>query len=1331
MTAAAADHVPAVDYPIVGIGASAGGITALQALCELLPARPDVALVLIQHLPPDRTSRLESLVGKWTSLPVRAAVDGTRPQIDCIYIPSPDHILTLEQGVFRTRPIEGGERRPGIDTIDAFLESLAAEQGTRSIAVILSGTGMDGASGAVRIRQAGGIVLVQDPSTALHDGMPNAVISRGIADHVLPPGALAQQIAACASASYVRPAAAERTGADVGVSVDRIIEFIHRQVGFDLSSYKASPLLWRIQQRMDVRKVATFDDYLALIEDDASEVEALVRAIPIHVTGFFRDPDAWDILSRDVVGPLCGPGHDPRPMRAWSPACSTGEEAYSLAMLLSECAADAPAPREFQVFATDASAEIVARASRGAFPAASVASLSAERRTRFFYSVDRGFRVRRSLREKMVFAPQNLLADPPFTALDIITCRNLLIYLDPDAVRRVIFLLHSALRIGGCLFLGKGEALSPRHKGFEPVSRQWNIYRKTGPMSDVKIDFPSRPKSRPSAAVPATAHRAAVEHFGLPAVLIDDEFRILRVYGDTEKVLRLPEGQPTHDLLRLVPSDLVAHLRTSATAALQGGRALTVEGLPDRETGELTMSVRLTPLQTSADGGPARLLVSFMQQPDRALREEGDSISPAGQETQDAREWRDAVRISHEELEASREELQALNEELRASNDQLNHTNEELSQVNLQLQANIAELEMQSRVLSSGEVITLFLDDELKVRWFTPAAAQVFPLLPGDSGRRITDLVPKVEDDAFLQDIQSVMSSGERREAEVRHRDGRWFLRGIRPYRSGIESTSGVAVTFNDITVRKIAEDALRASEEHKAYLLKLSDTLRPLADAREIQSAAARILGEHLGAERAHYGETVGDEVVIHQGFGSGRAPMIGRFRHLDFGERLVKMYRSGQTALSNDVQSDATISESERGVLGAATIGAYIAVPLVKAGAWVATLAVQSAGPRRWTSEEVGLVEETAERTWAAVERARAEAALEDELGTMTRLHDLAGRLLWITDLEAGLNEVLDAAIGVFGADRGTLQIHDPRTNVLRYAASHGFDKAALAAVPPVSSDFHSTCAVAIRTGQRVVAADIPHDPCWAEHAATAAALDYKAAISAPMKTRREDLQGVLTVHFREPFAPTDTQLRWIDLYARLGAHLVERGRTEAALRESEEKYRSLFDTIDEGFCIIEVLFGQGDQAADYRFLEANAQFERQTGLEDAVGKRMRELRPAHEEHWFTIYGEIALTGTPRRFEQQAAALGRWYDVYAFRVGEPRERRVAILFNDISARRHAEEALRVNMDELTRFNQALMHRERRMSELKSEVNALLEEAGKPRRYTLAPEELADSGDT
>lgn len=810
------------EFSVVGIGASAGGISALRTLFQAIPAEPNLAFVVVQHLLPDQPSQLASLLGGWTALRVREAANGMQLERNSVFITPPGQALALRGGVFAIEPLNCPGPRPGIDVIDCFFESLADDRGPRAIAVILSGTGSDGAAGAVLVKQAGGVVLVQDPITAMHEGMPSAAVANGAADHIMPLGALAQELVACASPDYARSASAATWVDDVTQALDSIIGLIRKAVGFDLTGYRTPPLLWRIQQRMELRRVPLFNDYAALLRDDPAELETLVRGVPIHITEFFRDREAWNALAHDVIPHLFDEAHG-RQIRTWTPACATGEEAYSLAVLLAEHAATLATPADFQVFATDAAPEIVARAGRGMFKPAAVQALSLGQRQRFFYAADGAFRAKRVLREKMVFAPQDLLADPPFVGLDLVTCRNLLIYLEPDASRRVLYLLHSSLAEGGYLFLGKSESLPPVQAGFQVVSPSAHIYRKVGRLPEAAISISKgswslRAAQSSTGSVEARAHHAIREGHAFPSVLVDEDLQILRIYEDIGPFLRFRSGQPTLNLLELVSPLLALDIQAAVKQARSELRAVTISGLIDPATGSASLQLRVTPLPREADAAPP-LLISFI----RSASMSADEHAHAGDRATGSRNWPEALRLSHEELEASREELHALNEELRASNDQLNVANDDLAVANAHLQEKISALEMQSRVLSSGAVMTLFLDEEMRVRWFTSAIEELFPLLPADIGRRISDFAQRFDDDRFIADVRAVMRDDDPLEAEVRTVVGRWFLRRIRTYRSETGAAAGVAVTFTDITDRKKAEMARQETEERFRVLVNAS----------------------------------------------------------------------------------------------------------------------------------------------------------------------------------------------------------------------------------------------------------------------------------------------------------------------------------------------------------------------------------------------------------------------------------------------------------------------------------------------------------------------------
>ncbi|NYI00617.1 chemotaxis protein CheB [Cupriavidus plantarum] len=798
-------HAVAPATPIVAIGSSAGGITVLQTLLGTLPAPLHFAVVVLQHLPIGESSQFPKLLARWTSAPVVVASEGVVPETGVVYVPSPDTTLTIEAGVFRTQPASatGSSYRPGIDSIDTFLESLARCNGGACVAVILSGTGSDGTAGAFCVRQAGGAVIVQDPMTALHDGMPNAVIRRDLHDHMLPPQAIGRQMAVCSAAGYRRPTKTREPTQDYDRSLARIIFEVRQHAGLDLTSYKPSPLLWRVQQRMDRRHVRDLADYASMIADDPTELESLIAALPIHVTEFFRDREAWAALTEDVLTPLLLDRGCRAALRTWSAGCASGEEAYSLVIAMEDVRRRHKVCKDYRCFATDASAEILRRASLGVFKPDAMNGLSAEQQDEYFIRADNRYRVKHHLRERMVFASQNLLSDAPLAGIDVVVCRNLLIYLERPAAMQALSALHSSLRMGGYLFLGKSEYYDLREHGFRSVAPHTNIFQKTGEFTrgSARALYAHARRNRPTE--PVYRRQSCDDQFVFPSVLLSREGEILRIHGAAGAMLRMPPGEPTHSFLALVPREWTIKLRIAMQDAFEQDKQCVVRGLrhPDHDG---TFRIRLTPLRASEGKAPNRLLVSFLG---------GEAEDAADTETSPLHADAEALAISQSDLAASREQLQSLNEELLASNALLNTSNDDLHAAVAELHLKVLELEMQSNVLSAGEVMALFVDSGLRVRWATKSLSKLFPLIPEDSGRAIADLVPRFADPRFYPDLRDVLAAIQTKEAIVRSEEGRWYVRRMFPYASKDGGIEGVAVTFGDITERRNVEDALRASE--------------------------------------------------------------------------------------------------------------------------------------------------------------------------------------------------------------------------------------------------------------------------------------------------------------------------------------------------------------------------------------------------------------------------------------------------------------------------------------------------------------------------------------
>ncbi len=830
---------------VVGIGASAGGIEALSRFFDAMPADSGCAFVVVLHLDPKRESELASILSARTTMPVVQVEDGMRLAANCVYVIAPDTDLKVSNGGLHvsTPTDPRGQRHP----VDVLFSSLAADQHERAVAIVLSGTGRNGTEGLRDIRAEGGISLVQSPETAKFDGMPRSAIVADLADHVLAPEKMPEALLAFMSHGYVKaPTEVEATMRDGRATLDQLLEFLRVRGGHDFRSYKDSTLRRRVHRRLGLRNIETLDEYIDELRTNSNEVNTLVGDLMISVTGFFRDVGAWKALAKLVIAPMVAARETGASIRIWAPACSTGEEAYSLAMLVAEHAEAAGKHFDLKVFATDVQETNLRKARDGIYPAAALTVFQASRLTRFFQKLDGSYQVSKGLRDMVVFARQNLLRDPPFSRLDLVSCRNLLIYLEPDAQQRVIALCHFALRQGGHLFLGNAETIGRHEDLFETVSKKWRIYRRLGPTRHDLIEYPlpsDRSEQRatehqprlahePGASAAELARRALLERFAPASVLIDQKGRVLYFHGKTGDYLENPSGEPTRDLLTMARAGLTARLRAAIREASEGNRTVTVtsrvrEGATDR-----SVMMTVMPLPVSPQSG--FLLVSFAPdapQPDpaaEAMREEpGDNASgehalqeelkATRAELQRTIEYQETIneelKAANEEATSMNEELQSTNEELETSKEELQSFNEELNTVNSQLQHKIGELETTTNdlnnLLAGSDVATLFLDEKLRIRWFAPATKELFDFVASDIGRPIAHLARKFADENLLLDVETVLARLVAIEVEVLSDAGRWYARRVLPYRTQDNRIAGVIVTFTDITDRKRAADAI------------------------------------------------------------------------------------------------------------------------------------------------------------------------------------------------------------------------------------------------------------------------------------------------------------------------------------------------------------------------------------------------------------------------------------------------------------------------------------------------------------------------------------------
>jgi two-component system, chemotaxis family, CheB/CheR fusion protein len=855
-----------------------------------VPEHSGLAWLVAPHLAPDQPSMMVDLLRKYAAIPVGAAVDGVRPVADRAYVAHPGEGVTLRGGCIRIEPLQGTARARG--ALDALLVSLAEDRGAAALGVVLSGSGDAGVPGLRAIVNAGGFSVVQLPATADYGDMPQAAIDAGVADLALPPADIP-----AALIEHVRP------GGDVVMqdfspepaeqsALRRLLALLRVRTRYDFRDYRPSMVSRRIRRRMDQLGLRRTEDYLALLRNDTAELEHLYQDLMIGVTGFFRDPEAFTELEREVIAPLVHRHTGEVPLRVWVPGCATGEEAYSIAILLLEAFTAGGRAAHVQVFATDIDQAALEHARHGIYTEAAMQGLSRERRERFFTAIGSGrLQVGKPLREVVVFAAQNLLRDAPFSRIDLISCRNVLIYLKPEAQEQVIARFHFALNPGGYLFLGNAEAVGRHTDLFETVSKRWRMFRRIGkgrgdfigltaagrPPAPMPPDYYAPPSVEQTASFKDTARRALCELYAPAAVLINAGYEILYYHGPTADYLELPTGEPTRALPEMLRKGLLSPVRGACQTALRQGKPVRVrDATVMRGDARVPVEILVHPLRENRLA-ERLLLIAFRDQapsgapaPAQEVEEvSGEDLTAIEQLAFELRATRDDLRSTIEELQSANEQLNAANEEVTSTNEEMQSTNEELqtskeelqslneelATVNGQMQEKVTELEQRNsdinNLLASSNAVTVFLDRELRVKLFTPASKQLFNLRPGDQGRPLTELTSRVSDPDLLMDCAAVLETLTPVERQATDDAGRRWLRRVLPYRSQEDRIDGVVVTLVDVTAQTAAETALRASERHYRRLFEDA----PLTMLEQDWSAVAKLLrGAGPGAADARF---------------------------------------------------------------------------------------------------------------------------------------------------------------------------------------------------------------------------------------------------------------------------------------------------------------------------------------------------------------------------------------------------------------------------------------------------------------------------------------------
>ncbi len=870
----------AAGFPIVGIGASAGGLEALEIFFTHMPPDKNIAFVIIQHLSPKHKSIMGELLSKCTQMEVLDLEDGMKIEPNRIYLNPPDKNVVIINGTLQLMdPVRtGGINLP----IDCFFRSMSEDLGEKAICVILSGTATDGTLGLRAVKGEGGMAMVQDPGSAKYDGMPRSAIATGLVDFILPVEKIPGELIKYISAPYL--AVPERvTPADDPFEnhIQKIFVLIRSATGHDLSHYKQNTLRRRIERRMAVHQIHRISDYVKYLQKTPAEVDILFKDMLIGVTSFFRDPEAFQIIEEQIMPALLKSRSLDASIRIWTVGCSTGEEAYSLAILVSEAMEKMKHHLNIQIFASDIDPEAIDRARSGVYPDSIAADVSEERLRQYFVKEDNTFQVRKQVREMIVFAVHNIAKDPPFSKIDLLSCRNLLIYMDGVLQKKVLPLCHYALNPQGVIFLGPSESIGEFTDLFQPVDNKWKVFKRKEFSLEKALDYPGMPfyhgprleaveEKRQSAELDLhqMAERVILDHFSPAGVLVNDKYEIINFMGKTDKYLETPTGKASFNVLKMAREGLKLKLSTALHNAVRQKKASTHEALRIQYNGgfrivDLTVRPLLeTNLKENfmlvmfEDKTPAEKPGSKK----RTKRDKDDAdprVVSLEEELQSTKEHlqttieeletsNEELKSTNEELQSINEEMQSANEELETSKEELQSTNEELITVNTELQNKVDELSNANddinNLLAVTDIGTIFLDTRLCIKRYTPAMKKIFNLIPTDTERPISDITTKINYVDLAEDAQQVLDTLVKKELEMETEDGVWYTMKMMPYRTTENVIDGVVITFVDVTRIKEWDEIQR-----------LATVVRDSNDAILLMDFDGKITAWNKGAEKMY----------------------------------------------------------------------------------------------------------------------------------------------------------------------------------------------------------------------------------------------------------------------------------------------------------------------------------------------------------------------------------------------------------------------------------------------------------------------------------------------
>jgi PAS domain S-box-containing protein len=1131
-------------FLIVGLGASAGGIQALREFFQHVPADSELAYVVILHLSPDHDSQLTQVLQEVAHIPVVPVTERVRLAPNHIYVVSPNqHLLMEEDFLVPSLNLHVEERRA---PVDIFFRTLADSHGARAVCVVLSGTGANGSMGLKRVKERGGVAYVQTPREAEFNEMPRNAIATELVDEVLPVAEIPGRILAYRNSlgTVEIPVEAEHRAEQQQQALREIFTHLRVRTGHDFANYKQATLLRRIERRINVRSLTDLPSYAAFLHQNPDETHALLKDLLISVTNFFRDKKPFQALEHDVLPALLYNKKADSSVRIWVAGCATGEEAYSLAMLVAERTEGVLDAPKVQIFATDIDEAAIMTAREGLYTLNDAADVSPERLLRFFTKEGDNYRIQRELREMVLFATHNFLKDPPFSRLDLVTCRNVLIYLNGTAQERVMKTFHFALRPGGFLFLGSSESVDGASDLYATVSREDRLYRvrevtmRHYPMPEsapvlppkqaVSLKLHEADSRQPNRLSLGELHQKLLEQYAPPSLVVNEDYDILHMSETVGSFLEFSGGEPTNNLLKLIKPELRLELRSALHQAVQLQTAIEARNILWSKNGERqSLTIRVKPVTKEGDTTKGFILILF--EPNEPAPHEQKVVLTsdepiARQLEEELMQLKAQLRYSAEqyeyqaeELKASNEEFQAVNEELRSaaeeletSKEELQSINEELRTVNQELKVKIEEISVTSNnlqnLINSAGVATIFLDRAFCIRLYTPAAQQLFNLIPSDYGRPISDITHRLNYDELLPDAETVLKKLTLLEREVKTTDQRTFLMRVLPYRTAEDRIQGVVITMFDITERKQAEETLQASEQRLQRMVNVPSVGMLTFDYSDNLLQANDAFLAMVGYTRPEFEART--------------------FTWLDFTP--VEHREASRQVM-------AQLKQTGRG-------GPYEKEYFRKDGSriWL-MFAASDLGD--------GTIAEYAIDMSA---RKQAEDAVATDLAGMQRLHELHAKLATETNLKAALGELVALACDFTQTDRGCLQLVSADGQRLEMYAYQGYAEGNPFIEHFLHTDFDVAYEVLRRDRTRLLIEDVEAFAplLGTQDREVALAAGIRAAQSTPLVGLVSGVVGVLSNQFRQPHRPTEHQLQLLDLLAWTAADFIERHRAIQAL-------------------------------------------------------------------------------------------------------------------------------------------------------------------------------------